>query len=118
MRALYVTALSNNVEDIRLISGDELRTIEPHCRVRQINQKKIITFNTPLPTHTHTHTHTHTQGKMAIHSPNTGIVDWALVTRAYADDFREAGGTIYTGFEVCYHHNNNVIMSYHHLSDP
>ena len=110
MRALYVRALSNNVEDIRLISGDELRTIEPHCMVRHINQK-IITFNTPPPFNTHT------QGKMAIHSPNTGIVDWAVVTRAYAENFKEAGGTIYKGFEVCYHHNY-VIMSYHHLSDP
>ena len=40
LRALYVRALSNNVEDIRLISGDELRTIEPHCRVIETHQSK------------------------------------------------------------------------------
>ena len=37
---------------------------------------------------------------MAIHSPNTGIVDYTVLTRSYAEDFKEAGGHIYTGFEV------------------
>ena len=41
------------------------------------------------------------QGKVAIHSPSTGIVDWGHVTRAYGDDFREMGGHIYTNFEAC-----------------
>ncbi len=40
------------------------------------------------------------QGKMAIHSPHTGIVDWARVTRAYAQDFSKAGGRIHTNYEV------------------
>ena len=40
------------------------------------------------------------QGKMAIHSPNTGIVDWGQVARAYGEDFKELGGHIYTDFEV------------------
>ena len=37
---------------------------------------------------------------MAIHSPNTGIVDWGLVAESYGEDFRESGGRIITGFEV------------------
>ena len=40
------------------------------------------------------------QGIQAIHSPYTGIVDWAQVARSYAEDFRTAGGDIYTNFEV------------------
>ena len=40
---------------------------------------------------------------MAIHSPHTGIVDWARVTRAYAEDFKQAGGVVHTGFEVDSH---------------
>ena len=37
---------------------------------------------------------------MAIHSPNTGIVDYRSVALSFAKDFRQAGGTIVTGFEV------------------
>lgn len=37
---------------------------------------------------------------MAIHSPHTGIVDWALVTEYYAKDFRAAGGEIFLDYEV------------------
>ena len=37
---------------------------------------------------------------MAIHSPNTGIVDWSQVAQSYAEDFKEAGGTIFTGSKV------------------
>ena len=37
---------------------------------------------------------------MAIHSPNTGIVDYAQVTRSYAEDFKQTGGEVYTSSEV------------------
>ena len=40
------------------------------------------------------------QGLSAILSPNTGILDWAEVARNYGDDFKKAGGDIYTGYEV------------------
>lgn len=40
------------------------------------------------------------KGLSAILSPNTGIVDWAEVAKSYGADFKEAGGDIYTGFEV------------------
>ena len=63
--------MQNNCPDIRLIEGKEIKDIEPYC-----------------------------QGIKAIHSPHTGIVDWALVTEYYAKDFKAAGGTIFTDFEV------------------
>lgn len=54
-----------------MIDGNEIKSIEPYCK-----------------------------GIKAIHSPHTGIVDWALVTEYYATDFRNAGGEIFTSFEV------------------
>lgn len=40
------------------------------------------------------------QGLMAIHSPNTGIVDYAEVTKSYAEDFKQVGGKVFTNSEV------------------
>ncbi|CRL00410.1 CLUMA_CG013677, isoform A [Clunio marinus] len=68
---LYERGLKNKVPDLRLIDEDEIKHIEPHCR-----------------------------GMQAIHSPHTGIVDWELVTEYYAKDFENAGGQIFTNFEV------------------
>jgi 2-hydroxyglutarate dehydrogenase len=39
----------------------------------------------------------HARGVAALHSPHTGIVDFSEVTRAYAQDVREAGAMIATG---------------------
>ena len=39
---------------------------------------------------------------MAIHSPNTGIVDYAEVTKSYADDFKQAGGKVFTSSKASY----------------
>lgn len=63
--------MKNKVPDLRLIDGKEIKSIEPYCK-----------------------------GIKAIHSPHTGIVDWALVTEYYAKDFKNAGGEIFTDFEV------------------
>lgn len=68
---LFDRGLKNNVPDLRLIDGKEIKSIEPFCR-----------------------------GVRAIHSPHTGIVDWALVTEYYAKDFTNAGGEIFTKFEA------------------
>jgi L-2-hydroxyglutarate oxidase LhgO len=38
----------------------------------------------------------HAAGIAALHSPETAIVDFAAIARAYADDLREAGGEIVT----------------------
>lgn len=40
------------------------------------------------------------QGLRAIHSPHTGIVDWAIVTKHYAIDFKQLGGEIIYNFKV------------------
>ena len=37
---------------------------------------------------------------MAIHSPYTGIVDFREVALSYAIDFKKAGGTVLTDYEV------------------
>jgi hypothetical protein len=33
-------------------------------------------------------------------SPNTGIVDWGLVTEYYSKDFEELGGKVFKNFSV------------------
>jgi L-2-hydroxyglutarate oxidase len=42
----------------------------------------------------------HARGVAGLHSPNTGIVDFATVARSYARDVREAGATVATGCGV------------------
>ena len=37
---------------------------------------------------------------MAIHSPNTGIVDFGVVARSYAKDLCDRGGEVITDYEV------------------
>ncbi len=64
-------ALANGVPGLRRIGGEEIASIEPHC-----------------------------VGVAALHSPNTGIVDFGEVARRLAEDVREAGGEIRLGTEV------------------
>ncbi len=42
----------------------------------------------------------HARGIAALHSPNTGIVDFRAVARAFAADLSEAGGIVTTGCSV------------------
>ena len=42
----------------------------------------------------------HAAGVRAIFSPNTGIIDFSAVSRAYASDLASAGGELMTGTEV------------------
>jgi len=62
---------ANGVPGLRRIDAAAIEEIEPHAR-----------------------------GVAGLHSPSTGIVDFAAVARSYADDVREAGGAIATGSEV------------------
>ncbi|MDX6550992.1 MAG: (S)-2-hydroxyglutarate dehydrogenase, partial [Gaiellales bacterium] len=62
---------ANGVPGLRRIDRDELAAIEPHAA-----------------------------GVAALHSPQTGIVDFAQVASAYAADVEAAGGAITTGCEV------------------
>jgi 2-hydroxyglutarate dehydrogenase len=61
----------NQVPGLRRIDGDEIAEIEPHAR-----------------------------GVAALHSPATGVVDFALVAASYASDVEAAGGTVVTGAGV------------------
>ncbi|XP_070168562.1 L-2-hydroxyglutarate dehydrogenase, mitochondrial isoform X2 [Polyergus mexicanus] len=40
------------------------------------------------------------KGERALWSPWTGIVDWAVVCKAFAEDFKKLGGEIFLNFEV------------------
>lgn len=71
LEKLYQRGLENGVKDLKILNSEEIKEFEPYC-----------------------------EGLSAILSPNTGIVDWAEVAKSYGADFKEAGGDIYTGFEV------------------
>jgi 2-hydroxyglutarate dehydrogenase len=62
---------ANGVEGLRRIDAAGIEELEPHAR-----------------------------GIAALHSSQTGIVDFSAVARAYAQDILDAGGTIATGCEV------------------
>lgn len=71
LEALYQRGLDNGVPGLALVGPDALREIEPYCT-----------------------------GIRAIHSPETGIVDFSQVARAYAGEVLKHGGVIRTGHEV------------------
>src|SRR5918912_4289633 len=60
---LMERGLANGVQGLEVIGPEELHEIEPHCA-----------------------------GIKALWSPNTGIVDFSKVARAYASDITESGG--------------------------
>jgi (S)-2-hydroxyglutarate dehydrogenase len=64
-------AKQNGLEGLELIGGAELRAIEPHAA-----------------------------GDRALHVPETGVIDFAAVTSAYADAVGELGGTVQLGWPV------------------
>jgi L-2-hydroxyglutarate oxidase len=68
LEILHQRGTENGVPNLRLISGDELREIEPHVT-----------------------------GLAALHAPNSAIVDFRLVGRKYAEIFKGAGGKIVLG---------------------
>jgi 2-hydroxyglutarate dehydrogenase len=61
----------NAVPGLRRLRGDEIAEIEPNAR-----------------------------GAAALHSPETGVVDFVSVAESYADDVRAAGGSIHLGAAV------------------
>ena len=69
--ALERRGRENNVPGLRRLDAEGLREIEPHAR-----------------------------GVAALHSPETGVVDFAEVARALASDLQAAGGRVETGCEV------------------
>jgi L-2-hydroxyglutarate oxidase len=61
----------NGVDGLRRVGADEVREIEPHA-----------------------------VGVAALHSASTGVVDFARVAAAYADDLVRGGGSVSTGCRV------------------
>jgi (S)-2-hydroxyglutarate dehydrogenase len=59
---------ANQVPGLRRLRAEEITELEPHC-----------------------------SGIAGLHSPNTGIIDFAAVARALADDVRAAGGEVMLG---------------------
>ena len=71
LRELERRGNANGVPGLRMLGPDELREVEPHAT-----------------------------GVAALHSPETGIVDFAAVAAAYAEDVRAAGGEVRLGAAV------------------
>lgn len=72
LNKLYEKGQKNGVPDLRLIGPEEITKIEPNC-----------------------------VGLKAIHSPHTGIVDYAEVTRNFVKDFEENGnGQVHLNFKL------------------
>ena len=68
---LYRRGTANGVPGLRMIEAEELRELEPYA-----------------------------SGVKALHSPNTGIIDYTQVALAYANRFRDNGGEVVTGAKV------------------
>ncbi len=71
LEELQRRGVANGVEGLQIVDQERLQEIEPHAA-----------------------------GIRALHSPNTGIIDYDDVTRALAEDIVESGGEVVTGAEV------------------
>jgi L-2-hydroxyglutarate oxidase LhgO len=71
LEELHRRATANGVPSIEMVGPERIRELEPHAA-----------------------------GIRGLWSPETGIVNWLEVARAYADDVREAGGEILTSHEI------------------
>lgn len=85
---LHERGLTNGVPDLSLLDSEELKKIEPHCRVSTYMINTMDNWSFVL------------QGYKALHSPHTGIVNWSQVAHNYAEDIQDTGGVIHTNFEV------------------
>ncbi|MFJ8864678.1 L-2-hydroxyglutarate oxidase [Streptomyces sp. NPDC102473] len=71
MESLFERARNNHVPDLRRISKDEIREIEPHAG-----------------------------GVAALHSPRTAITDYPAIARQFAEDVGSSGGEVRLGSPV------------------
>lgn len=71
LQSLYDRGRENNVTGLSLMTKKDIKEVEPHC-----------------------------QGVAALHSANTGIIDYAVVTKSFAKNFQDAGGVIATNHKV------------------
>ena len=71
LEQLHQRGIANGVPGLRMMERDEFRDIEPHC-----------------------------SGLRALHVPTTGIVDYTLVAKKYAELIEQAGGRIILSSKV------------------
>jgi L-2-hydroxyglutarate oxidase LhgO len=71
MENLYERAKNNHVPDLRRVSQDEIKELEPHAG-----------------------------GIAALHSPRTAITDYPAIAREFAKDVADSGGEVRLGFPV------------------
>ncbi|NUS27925.1 MAG: L-2-hydroxyglutarate oxidase [Streptomyces sp.] len=71
MENLYERAKNNHVPDLRKVSRDEIKEIEPNAG-----------------------------GIAALHSPRTAITDYKAIAREFAQDIEASGGEVRLGFSV------------------
>ncbi|WCN04975.1 L-2-hydroxyglutarate oxidase [Streptomyces sp. M92] len=71
MENLYERAKNNHVPDLRRVSKDEIKELEPNAG-----------------------------GIAALHSPRTAITDYPAIAREFAKDITDAGGEVKLGFPV------------------
>ncbi|CAL9361338.1 L-2-hydroxyglutarate dehydrogenase [Streptomyces sp. enrichment culture] len=71
MENLYRRAKDNHVPDLRKVSRDEIKELEPHAG-----------------------------GIAALHSPRTAITDYPAIAREFAEDITASGGEVKLGFPV------------------
>ncbi|MCQ9617630.1 L-2-hydroxyglutarate oxidase [Paenalcaligenes niemegkensis] len=71
LQALYQIALDNEVPKVKMLYGDEIKTVEPNCI-----------------------------GIAALHSPETAIVDYGVIAQFIAQEIVELGGSIQLSSEV------------------
>ncbi|XP_034187511.1 L-2-hydroxyglutarate dehydrogenase isoform X2 [Osmia lignaria lignaria] len=71
LQELYDRGTQNNVPDLQMVEKDCISKYEPKC-----------------------------QGEKALWSPWTGIVDWAVVCKHFAEEFQKMGGKIFFNYEV------------------
>lgn len=71
LRELERRATANGVPGVRWLQGEELGEVEPHAA-----------------------------GIAGLHSPTTGITDYRLIARAFADDVLDSGGEVLLDAEV------------------
>ena len=71
LEELFRRGAANGALGLRMVDRDEMLELEPHAA-----------------------------GVKAVHSPNTGIVDFTKVSRAYATELKENGGDVLTGTEL------------------
>ncbi|MFC8371719.1 L-2-hydroxyglutarate oxidase [Streptomyces sp. NPDC057239] len=71
MENLYERAKNNHVPDLRKVSKDEIKDLEPNVG-----------------------------GIAALHSPRTAITDYPAIAREFAKDITDAGGEVKLGFPV------------------